>query len=119
MGESQSLKKDKWVLSESEGERLSHPRNLGNGLKVLNLSYRVQRRFNDGRDQNMPLPNMSLWQRIILSRRQLRNSRHRKSTLPSPICLKTEHKFAVRRLPSFYQEGESTLITGEDVSRLR
>lgn len=119
MGESQSLKKDKWILSGSEGERLSHPHNLGNGLRVLNLSYRVQRRFNDGKDHNTPLPNMPLWQKDYFELKAIEKQQTQEKHSALPTCLKAGHKFAGRRLPSLYQEGESTLITGEGVSRPR
>lgn len=46
-------------------------------------------------------PNMPLWQKTVLSWRQLRSSRHRKSSLASSICLKAGHKFPfVKESPS-------------------
>lgn len=43
---------------------------------------------------------MPLWHNvIILSWRQLKSSRRRKSSLPSPICLKRGHKFLFVKVP--------------------
>ena len=56
---------------------------------------------------------------IILSWRQLTNSRHRRAFCLPPFCLKTGHEFPLRNVLFQYQEEENILITGDGARMLR
>lgn len=57
--------------------------------------------------------------RIMLSWRQLRNSRHRRNSLPFPFCLTAEHKFLITKVSSLTLQYKRRQLSLETKSTLK
>lgn len=100
-----------------------HPRghfdNHSNSCQVCFLSQRGNGRSSKGfpepteGDQNMPPPNMLFWHFDYFELKAIVKTADIRVSLPSSSLLK-KHKFAMNKVPSWYQKEENVLITGDE-----
>lgn len=108
------------TISVQRLEKRPHPKLEVSSGKIALMCDNAWRRvgFTYEGNKNMPPPNLPLWCKGCFELKAIEKQLTQKSSLPSPICLKVEHKFPfmnVFSLLSLTSGGGKTIIITRDI----